>query len=432
MKTGSVNRRGFVRAGAAVIGAPAIIPAYVLGAEAPSNDIVIAAIGQGGMGRGNTANLMRRRDCRVVAVCDVDPRRRAAGKTMVDNYYGNKDCLATEDYLEIVAREDIDAVMIALPDHWHARAAIDVLRSGKDVYGEKPVARTIREGRAICDAVERYGRIWQTGSWQRSQRNFLIGAEMVHNGVLGEIQRVEVGIPGGVHDSPLVPVTPPPEGFNYERWLGPAPWRPHRALGREGRTMHWNWRWIRDYGAGYLSDWCPHHLDIAHWGMGYDRTGPVKITEARGIFPERGLFNTPGQFYFKAHYADGHIIEVGCPPGMNMGTKWIGERGSIRVNRGGLLEIDPPELRHEYGRGNWKALTRSVNHHENFVRCIRSRRTTVAPAEVGHRTASVALLCEISLLLGRDVHWDPERESILNDPTANAMLGRTYREPWSL
>ena len=422
-----MNRRGFLRSTAAAAGAavafPSIVPSTVFGANAPSNQIVMGAIGVGSQGSGDMNGFLGKSEVRMVAVCDVDRNHRDRAKKTVDNRYKNSDCKAYLDFRELIGRGDLDAVQLALPDHWHALPAIAAARAGLDIHGQKPLARSIREGRAICDAVQRHGRIWQTGSQQRSDYKFRRAAELVRNGRLGKIQRVEVGLPtgGGTDVKPAVDV---PEGLDWQRWLGPAPYVPYRGI------SHWNWRWIMDYSGGQLTDWAGHHIDIAHWGMGYDRTGPVEI-EGKGVYPEDGLYNVPSKYRFTCLYPGGVELTVANNQQLPQGARWHGPKGWIHVSRGGLSASNPDILKEEIGPDEIK-LYESRDHKQNFLDCVKSRKETICPAEVGHRSISVGLLGEIAMLTGRKIKWDPEREEIANDPEASALLGKSYREPWTL
>lgn len=415
-------------AGAALVG-PMIVPASVLGREgvAPSERIVLGAIGTGSMGQGDLKGFLGKSEVQAVAVCDVDRNRREEAKKIVDDRYGNKDCVAYLDFRELIDRGDLDVVTLALPDHWHALPAIAAAEAGIDIHGQKPLARSIREGRAICDAVHRYGRVWQTGSQQRSNARFLRACQLVRNGRIGKVDYVEVGLPrGGKHDRK--PPMEVPDGLDWDWWLGPAPWRPYTEFGGDG--PHWHWRWIMDYSGGQLTDWAGHHIDIAVWGLGLDRTGPVSV-EGTGQYPDDGLYNVPFRYRVKCKYANGLTMVVADNRQVQQGTKWVGEDGWIHVNRRGITAEPASILDEVIGPGEIQLYERT-EHRQNFLDCVRSREETVAPAEVGHRSISVALLGEIALMTGRKIRWNPETEEILNDPGASALLSRPYREPWVL
>ena len=426
-KEGLRTRRDFLKGSVAATSAavvlPSLIPASVFGSLAPSNRIVMGAIGVGSQGTGDMRGFLSKREVRMVAVCDVDKKNRDNAKKIVDERYGNSECTAYLDFRELIGRGDLDAVLLAMPDHWHAIPAITAARAGLDIHGQKPLARSIRESRAICDAVHRYGRVWQTGSQQRSDYKFRRACELVRNGRIGKILKIEVGLPtgGGTDVKPIIPV---PEGLDWDFWLGPAPHVPYRGV------VHWNWRWIMDYSGGQLTDWAGHHIDIAHWGMGWDRTGPVEI-EGKGNYPTEGLYNVPTEYKFTCKYADGIVMTVANNRQLTQGAKWYGEKGWIHVNRGGLSASDEKILREEIGPDEIR-LYESRDHKQNFLDCVKSRRLTICPVEVGHRSISVALLGEIAMLTGRKIKWNPETEQIINDPEASVLLGRSYREPWVL
>ncbi|MCX8155613.1 MAG: Gfo/Idh/MocA family oxidoreductase [Verrucomicrobiae bacterium] len=424
-----VNRRRFLR-GLALAGTaaalPEIIPARVLGAEAPSNKITVGAIGVGGMGSGNLGGFLGDRRCRVLAVCDVDRGHREREQKRVNSHYGNQDCAAYKDFRELIARDDIDVISLATPDHWHAIPAIMAAKAGKDIYGEKPFSHDLKEGRAMVTAIHRYGRIWQTGSWQRSTGDFRFACELVRNGRIGKVHTVEVGLPTGGAGG-TAPFTDPPPELDYDFWCGPSPWAPYSR----DRT-HWNWRWQMDYGGGQLMDWIGHHGDIAQWGLGTEYTGPVEINPIRAEFPKVGIWDAATRYRIECTYANGVKMIVQNAEGSHrMGARWIGTEGWVWVDRGGF-ETEPKELKKDKIRPEEINLYRSQNHIGNFIDCVISRRQTITPAEVAHRSASIGHLCVIAITLGRKLRWDPEKEEFLNDPSANALLGRAKREPWNI
>lgn len=360
----------------------------------------------------------------MVAVCDVDKGHRERAQNRVNARYKSKGCDAYLDYREMLARSDLDAMMHALPDHWHALPVVAAAKAGLDIHGQKPFARSIREGRAMVDAVQRYGRIWQTGSQQRSDGRFRFACELVRNGRIGKVHRVEVGLPTGGGGGSTAPKAPP-AGLDWEFWLGPAPQRPYQGFG-----PHWNWRWIMDYSGGQLTDWCGHHVDIAHWGMGYDRTGPIEI-EGKGVYPTEGLYDAPTAYNFTCKYKTGVEINVTNNRINPQGTKWIGDRGWVYVRRGRIDSSPKSLLREVIGPEEIK-LYNSGGHKRNFIECIKSRKTTICPAEVGHRSISIGLLGEIAMLTRRKIKWNPDTEEISGDPEASALLNRPYRQPWHL
>ena len=387
----------------------------------------MGCIGVGGMGRANMDNFLGQADCQVVAVCDVDANHLKGAKETVDARYGNTDCAAYKDFRELLARADIDAVMIATPDHWHSIPAILAAESGKDIYGEKPISHSLREGRAMADAVARHGCIWQTGSWQRSVGDFRLAAELVRNGRIGRVARIEVGLPTGFASGPATIAAPPPE-LDYEFWVGPAEHRPYTSKG-----VHGDWRWQLAFGGGQMMDWIGHHGDIAHWGMGWDETGPLEI-EGSAQWPAEGIWDAAMTYHFVAKYAGGvemHVANDGNK-GIRMGTRWIGQDGSwIWVDRGSL-ESSPKTLIREPIGTDETPLFRSPGHQRNFLDCVKSRQPTVTPAETAHRSASIGHLGQISMRTGRRIRWNPLTEQIIGDERASRLLGELPRGAWSL
>jgi len=424
------------------MGFPYIIPSSELGKSngiAPSEKITVGCIGMGSQGRGDMRNFLRESDAHVVAVCDVDANRLQIAKNMVNEYYGNNDCAAYGDFRELIARKDIDVVQITTPDHWHAPIAVAAAKAGKDMYGEKPFAHSLREGRAMCDAINRYGRVWQTGSQRRSGANYRFACELVLNGRIGKVRTVEVGLPGGLREYELFKgtegetVTKPPKELDYDFWLGPAPYTDYVPI-----KVHWNWRWNLEYGGGLLMDFVGHQVDIAHWGMGMDRTGPVEI-EGVGEYLKSGLWNTAPRYRVHSKYANGIEMTIaGDHDDIRRGIKWIGEDGWVASYDGvdahpkSLLRErfspDEIQLRPVGDPVNYEGHT----HTRNFLNCVKSRAETVAPHEVGHRSASTGYLGQIAMLLGRKIRFNPDTEEIIGDATATRMLGNAMRSPWHL
>jgi len=429
------TRRDFLRrsvsALAGTIVLPEIIPSSVLGMGSsvpPSDRVVIGAIGTGSPGLAKMRDFLRLKDAvRFVAVCDVDSSRLAKAKDVVDNANSAKDCRTYGDYREFFGKEKLDAVSIALPDHWHGIIYTEAANHKMHVYGEKPICRTIEDGKLIVKAVSKNKIIWQTGSWQRSQANFHRGAELAINGRVGKIKRIEVGLPDGGISIGTPPVKEVPKELNWEMWLGPALKVAYRGV------SHWDWRWILDYSGGQLTDWAGHHIDIANWGAGLEKTGPVEI-EGSGVYPREGIFNAPVEYDFICRYANGIEMRVAnssrLPKGM--GTVWYGDLGWLHVNRGGRIAASDPKILDEVIGENEIHLYKSENHWQNFIDCIHSGNETIAPVDVAYRAISVALLGEISMTAGQRIKWDPEKEEILGNPMASRLLGRPYRQPWEL
>jgi myo-inositol 2-dehydrogenase/D-chiro-inositol 1-dehydrogenase len=432
-------RRDFLKS-AAAFGAAA-----PLARPAASDRITLGVIGTGNQGTGDMQNFLKDERVQVVAVCDLNKESpgywdgaiagREPARVLVEWHYARakrsgvyKGCAAYEDFREVLAQKDIDAVLIAVPDHWHSIPVIEAARAGKDIYGEKPLSLTIAEGRAMANAVKRSNRVFQCGSQQRSDVRFRKACEIVRNGAIGKLETVLVGLPGGTpdfgHTRDRQDPEPVPEGFNYEMWLGPAPEAPY-APGR----CHVNFRWCLDYSGGQITDWGGHHPDIAQWGMGTELTGPVAIKNGQASWAKEKIWNTAVDYYFEAHYANG--VKMIVSSRVRGGVTFQGQDGAVWVNRG-AIEATPDSLLDWQAKDGDVQLYKSDNHARNFIDCVMSRKETAAPIEQAHRSISIAHLGNISLRLGRDIRWDPEREQIIGDETANQMLARPMRKPWAL
>jgi len=441
-KKRGLSRRDFLKSAAVGSGAmmaiPCIVPSRVLGADAPSNVITIGCIGTGRMGRGDIMDILGFKEVQIVAVCDVDSKRAEDAKVLVEKGYSDmiafgkyKSCSTYGDFREVIGREDIDAVMIVTPDHWHALPAIAAAKAGKDIFLQKPLSLTIPEGRVLADTVKRYGNVFLVGSQQRSDSRFRFGCELVRNGRIGELHTVKVGFDTDPACEPQ-PVMPVPKNLNYDMWLGPAPWaeytenrvHPDNDYGRPG------WLRISDYSAGMITGWGSHHIDIAHWGMGTDRSGPVQI-EGTAEYPQDGLWDVHGDFYIEYKYANGVKLICADNKVNKQGVVFEGTEGWVYVNRG-LIETYPKSLLSSKIRSEEIHLYKSTNHKTNFVECIKSRAETIAPAEVAHRSCSACVLGDIAMRLGRKLRWDPEKEQFIGDSEANKMVSRPMRSPWSL
>ncbi len=426
------NRRQFLRSattaalGAAVL--PSIIPSSAMGMNGllpPSDRIVMGSIGTGSQGTGNMRNFLKFKEVQYVALCDVDANHLKRGQKIVNDHHQNNDCRIYEDYREFLEKEKLDAVCISVPDHWHTHTYIAAAEKKINIWGEKPLSRSIQEGKAIVKAVQQNGIIWQTGSWQRSVANFHHAAELVFNGRIGKVNYIEVGLPDGKKGIGTPPVKEIPEGLNWEFWLGSAPKVPFRGI------CHWDWRWILDYSGGQLTDWAGHHIDIAHWGMGLDRTGPVEV-EGVGVFPREGIFDVPVEYDFLCKYANGIQMRVANASRLKhgMGVTWHGETGWVHVGRGQLFASDPKILEEKMGEGD-TLLYKSNNHFGNLLECIRAGKETITPVDVAHRSISVGLLGEIAITTGQKIQWDPEKEEIIGNDRASRLLKRPMREPWT-
>jgi predicted dehydrogenase len=357
--------------------------------------------------------------CEVVAVCDADVKHmgragQAAGLTASSSY---------TDFREVLARDDIDAVSIATPDHWHVPMSVAAVRAGMDVFCEKPLTLAIAEGRVLADEVKRYGRVFQTGSQQRSGSEFRFACELVRNGRIGKLHTIRVEIHGNNRECPPTwEAEPVPEGFDYDMWLGPAPWEPYTE-----QRCHYQFRFILDYSGGQMTNWGAHYLDIAQWGNGADDTGPVEIVGS-GDFPKTGLFTTAQNEKIEYTYANGVKLFLKSGSGH---TRFEGSEGWVDVTRG-KIDAEPKSLLTSKIGPDEIHLYDSNDHKQNFLDCIKSRKDTICTAEIGHRTSSVCHLGNIAMQLGRKLKWDPKAERFIGDPAANNMLTRAMRAPWRL
>ncbi|SMO41080.1 Gfo/Idh/MocA family oxidoreductase [Fodinibius sediminis] len=462
-----MSRRDYLKTSAmgaaGLLFAPSIVPASVLGPNPPSEKINIGQIGFGRIAKAHDLPSTMDNDvARVVAVSDVDMDRAVEGKKFIEQYYAEEknkknyvDVDVYQDYREMLQDPEIDAVIISTPDHWHARPAIEAALAGKDIYLQKPASLTVEEGRAMSDIIHRTGTVFQIGSQQRSVNpwpQFKRACELVRNGRIGELRRVEVGLPGdpgGGNPSP----TPAPGNLNYDMWVGSTPDVPYteQRVHPEDDYSRPGWLRCEAYSAGMITGWGAHHIDTAHWGMNTEYTGPVEL-EATARFPTddpnyRGLWNVHGNFRVTAQYANGIRMTVG---GDNkQGVRFIGSDGWIYVRRGdaGVTDSDPGSgdanqaapfqasdpaiLKSEIGEHETH-LYESEEQHKNWLECIKTRERTVAPAEVAHRSCSACLISHIAMKLPRKLQWDPVNERFKNDDEANAMLSRTQRSPWGI
>src|SRR5450755_2078570 len=344
------NRRQFLKTAGAALVLPTILPGSVFGGDgqtAPSNRITLGVIGMGWQGPNNTQAFLAETDCQVVAACDLDANHLQDALNLVNDHYQTKDCKGYHDYRELLARPDIDAVMIAVPDHWHELVATEAARQKKDVYGEKPLAKTIAEQQAIVRAVQQNQVIWQTGSWRRSQASYRRAAEIVRNGLIGKLKSVEVGLLDGHIDfismnegsEPSYEISKPPAELDYETWIGPSALVPYIQA-----RVHMNWRWNYNTGGGMLMDWIGHFCDIAHWGMGADRSGPSEI-KGHGDFPPKDdVFNTSPKFRIELKYPLDIAMTIagGYPDIEQESAKWIGTDGWVFAGESGI-ECSKPE-----------------------------------------------------------------------------------------
>lgn len=451
--TAATTRRGAIK-GAAMMAFPAIVPASVLGAAAPSKRINVGAIGVGRISRGHDMKeVLRHNDAHIVAVCDLDTKRLASGQQFVDAAYAAqsgkpyKGTRGHDDYRALLADRDIDAVLISTPDHQHARLAVDAVRAGKDVYLQKPASLTISEGRIMADAVKASGRILQIGSQQRGSEpwpQFRRACELVRNGRIGKLERVEIGLPGDP-SGPEAPAMPIPKNLNYDAWLGSTPevfYTEMRVHPQDSIDARPGWLRCEQFGAGMITGWGAHHIDIAHWGMDTELTGPIEIW-GKAEFPKSGLWDVHGSFETHGRYANGMLMTVsGTFPN---GVKFIGDKGWIFVTRSGavtasdpggpqivpLVASDPKILDSVIEPGEVQ-LRKTPEQHRDWLDAIRTRGPVSAPAEIGHRACSTCLLHWTAMKTGRRLKWDPAAERFIGDEEANRMLSRSQRTGYSI
>jgi predicted dehydrogenase len=439
----SINRRHFIKTALIAGAAPLILPYGLRGQNnAPGKQITLGFIGIGKQGSGLLHSCLPRNDVQVLAVSDVDSNRRDLAKQAVEAAYAKnsgsgsgsyKGCDSYSDFRELLARKDIDAVVVATPDHWHALVAIAAANAGKDIYCEKPVAHTVREGRAMVNAVRANRRVLQVGSMQRSSGEFRAACELVRNGVIGTVAKVDVQVSGPPTFCNL-PEDATEPGLDWDAWLGPAPMRPYSAvLSPRGMPRGFpDWRKFREYGGGGVCDWGAHMFDIVQWAFGFDETGPVEF------FPPPA----PGaQFGVKMRYATG--LEVTHQQDKIGGITFFGDKGKIYVHRGkfqlwlgdqlksGPMDDYSPLLK-ELLPADAVRLYRSTNHMSDWVKCMQTRKTPICDVETGHRSASVCNLVNAVYLSGKGFKWDPQAEQFVDGTGDPSLLTREYRAPWKL
>lgn len=454
----STTRRDFLKrsltAGVGLFIAPTIVPASVFGPNAPSNRINIGAIGTGRISRDHDMpGVWKYDNARIIAVSDLDANRVADAKKLVEGYYSKKlgkpytGVETNENYMDLLANKDIDAVLISTPDHWHAKNAIDAVRAGKHVYLQKPTSLTIEEGRKMSDAVNASGRVLQIGSQQRSMEQFRVACELVRNGRIGNLQKIECRLPGdpaGGNPEEM----PIPKGFNYDMWLGQTPYvpyteervHPQQGYGRPG------WLRCEQFGAGMITGWGAHHFDIAHWAMDKEYSGPVEIS-GQAEFPTAGLWNVHGPYHTEMLYDNG-VVVTGTTDSKEKpnGVLFTGSEGWIFVSRGSYqasandpasaaaskaLQASDPKILTSVIGADEVHLYQSADHHGNWLDSIRTGTKNITPAEVAHRSCSACLLQHIAMKLNRKLYWDPTLERFKNDDEANAMIARPHRPPYN-
>jgi len=431
----TVSRRRFLRqaaTGAVATGLPLVIPATALGrsdAPAPSNKIALGCIGVGSRGEGILRTFLGIPDARVLAVCDPYADRRRKAKEIADNHNGDHGCAMYGDYRELLARRDIDAVVIATQDHWHALIATAAAQAGKDLYCEKPLGVSVEECQAIRAAVRQHGRVFQTGTQQRSERNFRFACELARNGYAGKIHTVQVAAPGPVYRSSYKgseDPQPAPDGFDWDQWLGPAPRKPYNP----GRVAWPDWYLIWDYCAGFIVNWGVHHLDIALWGCPQLAEAPFEL-EAKATYRNEGFTDNVNGWRSTFTYASGLKLVYTDEGQQDIGCRFVGDRGWVRVDRSGLW-AEPASLLETKLKPEDVRLHKSDHHGLDFLASVRSRRDPVSDVDAGYRASCFGMLADIAARLQRKLSWDPVKEAFVGAADAAALLRRPMRAPWKL
>jgi len=438
----SISRRNFLKQSATALttamAVPCIVPSSVFGGSGlvpPSERIVMGGIGLGGQGIRDMQNFMTCADVQFVAVCDAATDRRNKAKAIVDENYGNKDCTGYGDFRKLLARDDIDAVLSATGERWHALTSIYAAKAGKDIYCEKPMSLTVAEGRAVADITKRYGTVYQCGTQRRSMRSFAFAVNAARTGKLGKLHTLHSYVRAGQSSGVLKP-EPIPEGFDYEMWLGPTPHIPYNS-----KFVSNLWKNHFDYSGGMITDWGCHCNDLAQMANDSEMTSPVEY-EGTAEYPKSGFCNVPIALHVEARYADGVkliMYDKKTPdiwPNMNtqLSVKFEGDEGWVYVDDGGNVDASPKSLleNRKFEKQQWTDAANWQGHHRNFLDCVKSRAKTIAPAEVAHRSTTICHVANICLRLGRNVSWDPQAERFVNDPDADKMISRPMRRPWRL
>lgn len=439
-----ISRRGFLKTAAGVavgtVGFPYVVSSSALGKAgsiAASNRITVGCVGVGPRGTGVMRSFLAQKDARVVAICDLKAPRRKEIKNLVDKHYQNNDCATYEDFRELVARDDIDVVLVATTDHWHVLVSLAAVRSGKDVYMEKPMGLSVAEDQAMREAVHRYGRKFQFGTQQRSSRNFRFACELALNERIGKLHTINVWSPGSASGGEPKPL-PEPDWLDYDMWLGPAPYTPYT----KDRCSNRLWWFISDYALGFIAGWGIHPIDIALWGGGEKVACPLKI-EGTGTWPSPdGVCDTARNWNVVCKYDSGVTMNFTGNPypdewkkrygrTSGHGTAFEGTKGWVHVDRAGI-NAHPKELLSTEFRPNEIHLFKSGNHVRNLLDCVKSRAETICHIDTAVQGDIVCQISDIAIRLEQKLKWDPEKELFANNETANRMLKRSMRSPWRL
>ncbi|MCG6156571.1 Gfo/Idh/MocA family protein [Rubinisphaera margarita] len=426
-----LSRRSFLQksaVGGLFMGLSAKSYRATFAAVPPSEQVRIGMIGVGN--QGGPKNNMKYFLNNIVALCDLDQNYLGEAAGFLDQQIGRK-AVMTDDYRRLLDSRDIDAVVVTVPDQWHALMTIEACQAGKDVYCEKPLTLVVNEGKPMIAAARKHKRVVQTGTMQRSGEEFKLAVRLVQEGLLGKISSVNVTLPGPnwiARAGKPVPDSAPPEGFDFNRWLGPAPLRPYNQ-----NRVHYLFRFFWDYSGGQQTNFGAHHLDIAQWGLGMDDSGPVTV-EGSAVYNPDGWYETPDSTDIVYTYSNG--VRLNCrqkpgTPSKEQGTEFVGEKGSLFVYRGGLI-ANPPELLKEVEVPRIVNSDANFAHVQNFIDCIKSRETPAADISIGHRSATVCHLGNIAVRTNKKINWDPHSETIVGDTEASEWLTKEYRKPWTL
>jgi predicted dehydrogenase len=418
-----ITRRGFLAGAVAAASIPCFTPARILGrdgAVAPSNRITLAVVGLGSRNASNLSHFLRQDDVQCLAVCDCFADRRRSGKEMVDRHYGNQDCAAARFHEDLLARRDIDALLIGTGDRWHGVLSMQAARAGKDAYCEKPCCLTIAEGRALVETTRRHGTVWQCGTQRRSNSSYRFVVDVVRKGMIGKLRTITTLLGGWGGNGPARPEpAPDPIIFDYDRWLGQAPWAPYSPV----RVALWRNHW--DTAGGVIADMGAHYFDFAQWAHDSELSGPVEY-EGTAVWPAEGFANVPFEVDVRARYADGVRLLVRSG---DKGVRFDGDAGWIHCSDGGDITAEPKSILSERAtpRVDWAFMG---DHVRNFLDCVKSRKPTASRPELAHRAHTMIHCANICLRLGRKVLWDPKAERFVDDEDANRLLARAMRPPW--
>lgn len=426
-----LSRRSFLKRfglGSSILGLSAMSYRAAFAAEPPSERVRVGMIGVGN--QGGPKNNMKYFLKNIVTLCDLDKTYLAEASDFLQKQ-ANLRAVLTDDYRRVLDSKDVDAVVVTVPDQWHAILTIEACKAGKDVYCEKPLTLVIGEGKPMIDAARKNGRIVQTGTMQRSGEEFKLAVDLVQKGIVGKVKAVNVTLPSPnwiARAGKPVPDSAPPAGFDFDRWLGPAPLRSYNK-----NRVHYLFRFYWDYSGGQQTNFGAHHLDIAQWGLGMDESGPVTV-EGTGIYNPDGWYETPDTTEIKYTYATGVVLTARQKlntKNVDQGTEFIGDKGSLFVYRGGIV-VTPRELIQGVEMPKITSSQANFSHVNNFFDCVKSRKTPAADVAIGHRSATVCHLGNIAVRTKQKITWDPKTETIVGDAEASKWLTKEYRKPWIL